>query len=362
MIWKRHLTDWCFLQLENSEGLPYDSLELYINDTAVDGDFEDDTVALGYIPLDGSLILTGEVETAWGAVEVDPVPLTEAQQVIELNLVNDALEDAMAEVAVDFGEGFLRAMAAQDASEIEGITDGLRDDINNEWFSEIDDVGFTGQLDEVGISFENTNPAGGEYEYEIPMHLQMTGYYDGQDEGEYGMSAAIQLRFDTDSKGWEVTGFEPVPYFDYHYYIYEGSGERVEGVENEDAQSDDDDSGEDSIEESEVEDLVQDYVNDLARAVNDGDYNLVSSHIASGSDFVDMQSGLVDRQSEADLTQIIESVDIENVSESGDDTWEVETVEVIELNYASGDTVTETFNWTYTVELIDDELQITGLE
>lgn len=348
------------LHLSNEYDLPYESIELKLNEERLETDIEDETVDAGHIIVDGSVELTGTVETAWGSVDIEPVPITDAEQDIEINLMNDELQETLSDVVLDFSEDYVRALAEQDAGEIGGVSDRLQEEFNSEWFSDNDEVGFSGHLEEVGISFEDLSEVDSSQVYELPVQLSMSGQFDEEDEDQLHQNdAVIQLSFEENDNEWTVHDFDADTLSgDYDYEFFEGSKERVEGVENEENF----DSEEDDVQESDITELVEGYVYDLADAVNEGDYSLVSDSIASGSELDAMQSDLVDRQHSSNLTQNIESVDVENVSEVSGDEWEVETSEVIELQYSSGDTDVETYNWTYTVERIDGDYQISSLE
>lgn len=75
-----------------------------------------------------------------------------------------------------------------------------------------------------------------------------------------------------------------------------------------------------------------------------------------------MQQDLVERLYDSGLTQEIVSMSVEDVEEIDSETWEVTTSETIELMYASDETETEDYQWTYTVELTADGYQLTNLE
>lgn len=352
------------LHLSNKYGLPYDAVELKLNGEVLDSELEDEEVSVGPLLTDGSVELTGTAETSWGEVEIPPVKITEPQQDIEVDLMNDALKEEISDVIISFSEDYIKALAEQDASAISGISESLQEDFNDQWFIIKEDEGFSGKLDQVGISFKDFSEeevSERSYNvYDIPIQLTMTGQFaDDSEDDHFEYKSSIQLRYDENQ--WEVYGFER-NYFGNasDYETYDGSGETVEGVKNDDDKDTDNDSEE--TDDTEISSLVEDYVYDLAEAVNNGEYSLVSEHIASGSEFETMQSDLVDRQNDSGLRQTVENVDVGKVSETGDDEWKVETTEVIELEYANGDTETATYDWTYTVEKIDDDYRITGLE
>ncbi|GIO24519.1 zinc-ribbon domain-containing protein [Oceanobacillus sp. J11TS1] len=340
--------------------LPYDSIQFMINEEKVDIDMEDDDVTVGPLPLDGSMELTGVAKTGWGEVNIGPIALTESYQDVEMDLLNDQLKEAMSQLILSFSEDYVEALAQQDASAIENISGALQETLDYDLFSYTDGNGFSGSLDEVGISFTDMIEVEDNV-YEIPVQIKMTGTYDKDgDPEEIKKDAVFQLQYNKNNGEWNVF------YFNESYYttgsnleFYEVSGEEHQGVT-----ADDSDEEADSEEEelAEIEVLVENYVYDLVDAINAGDYSLVEGNIAPGSDFDTMQKDLVARLYDAGLTQEVLSAAVVDMTEIDSGEWEVTTNETIVLNYSSGETETEDYQWVYTIELTEDGYKITNLE
>ncbi|WP_194165517.1 zinc-ribbon domain-containing protein [Oceanobacillus sp. CFH 90083] len=350
-------------ETSSNYNLPYHSLQLLINEEPLDIEMNEELVEAGPLLLDGSMEVTGMVETGWGDIQIDPIAITDQHQEIAIDLLNDQLKEEISPVIISFSEDYVEALAKQDASVIENISKALQETLEYDLFSNSDGNGFSGRLDEVGISFTDmTNVE--EAVYEMPAQIKMTGTYDQDgDPKEIVKDAAFQLQYNEDDAEWEIF------YFNENYYrsgseleFYDVSGEEFEGVVSEDADQDENSDSSEDADIADIESLVENYVYDLVDAINTGDYGQVAGSIASGSDFEAMQQDLVERLYDNDLTQEVISMSVEGVEELDSETWMVTTSETIELTYASGSTETEDYQWTYTVELTNEGFQITNLE
>ncbi|WP_040978698.1 TcaA NTF2-like domain-containing protein [Oceanobacillus jeddahense] len=350
--------------------IPYDSMELMINEEPLEMNTDSDYVTAGPLLLDGSMELTGVVKTDWGDLQIDPIAITDREHDVYItDLLNEGAEEDIKEVITGFSEGYVEAIAKLDASVIENISEELSEELEDELFVSFDEYGFSGRLDEIGIAFADAeyystdNPA-----FQIPVQLKMTGTYDQDSEyEEINVEAAFIVQYQTDSGKWDMyyfsDNFDPG---DVDYTFFDASGEEYEGVVLEEEEEDDENSEDDRASEdeelTEIKEVVENYVDNLVWAINTGDYTFVENYIASGSDLDTMQQDLVERLYDSGLTQEMLSVSVEDIEEIDSETWEVTTNESIELRYASGETEEEDYQWTYTVELTDDGYQLTNLE
>lgn len=357
------------LYLNNRYGLPYHSIHFAINNQEVEADIEDGYVQLGSMPVDGSLELIVVADTDWGEISIDPITITDNYDEIDMDLMNDSLKEDISSVMVAFSEGYVEAMASKRTEDIEHVTEDFRDVLDKRLRES--SVPFSGSLDQVGISFadmteESFSNHSEEIRYEIPVQLKLNGAYNEEEEPEeIDADAVIQLQYDTDAKSWAVSNL-----FEDYYTVgsdlewYDASGEVYEAAAVDDSMDDESSEASDSSEGelAAVETVVENYVHGLVNAINAGDYSLVSETIVSGSDLDTMQKDLVERLYDAGMSQKVISVTVEDMTEITPGEWEVTTNEMIELTYESGETETEVYEWTYTVEGNNGDYGISNLE
>lgn len=117
--------------------------------------------------------------------------------------------------------------------------------------------------------------------------------------------------------------------------------------------------------EEDVEKVVQvsvgKYIEHLVEAVNAGDYSIVSPYILSGSDLEKDQQSLVERLHEAGTTEELVSSEVLSVKEDGD-SWKVDTKEEVTIHYDSGESETNSYEWTYTVVEEDGDYLLSTIE
>ncbi|MEF3331029.1 zinc ribbon domain-containing protein [Oceanobacillus oncorhynchi] len=353
--------------------LPYNSMEWMINEEPLETNTDSGYVTAGPLLLDGSMELTGVVKTDWGDIEIEPIAITDREHDVYITeLFTDGAEEEIKEVITNFSENYVEATAQLDASVIENISDELSETLEDELFTYFNDNGFSGRLDEIGIAFEDSEYVEGDSsdnpEFELPVQLNMTGTYDPDSEyEEINIETIFTIQYGTDGGKWDIQDFTEAFYpRDVNYEFFEASGEEYEGVVLEDEDEADENSDENGNSEdeelTEIEAVVENYVDNLIWAINTGDYSIVEDYIATGSELDTMQQDLVERLYDSGLTQEIVSMSVEDVEEIDSETWEVTTSETIELMYASDETETEDYQWTYTVELTADGYQLTNLE
>ncbi|GAA0315067.1 hypothetical protein GCM10008931_03290 [Oceanobacillus oncorhynchi subsp. oncorhynchi] len=349
--------------------LPYNSMELLINEEPLETNMDSGYVSAGPLLLDGSMELTGVVKADWGDLEIEPIAITDREHDVYItDYFNEEAEEEIKEVITNFSENYVEATAKLDASVIENVSDELSEVLEDELFTYYDN-GFSGRLDEIGIAladaeyYATDNPA-----FQIPVQLNMTGTYDPDSEyEEIELEAVFIVQYLADSGEWDMHYFsDNFAPGNVDYEFFAASGEEYEGVvleDEDDADSEDNqDSSSGEAEIADVELVVDYYVYSLVDAINTGDYDLVAEYIASGSSLETMQRDLVERLSDSEMRQEVQSVSVEDVEEVDSETWEVTTSETIELIYASGESETEDYQWTYTVELTDEGYQLTNLE
>ncbi|WP_080873050.1 TcaA NTF2-like domain-containing protein [Oceanobacillus timonensis] len=364
-----------FYEMFDSD-FPYNSMELMINEEPLETNTDSDYVTAGPLLLDGSMELTGVLNTDWGEVQIEPIAITDKEHDVSINsLFTDEAEEAITGDITGFSEDYVEAKAKLDASVIENVSDELGDDLEDELFSMFDNNGFSGRLDEIGVAFSDAeyvaddssdNPA-----FEIPVQLNMTGSYDPDSEyEETSEETTFTVQYQTDNQEWVIQDFrEEIFPGNSEYAFLEASGEEYEGVQAEETMedtdstvSDEEDDSSDVGDEEIIEWTVESYVYSLADAVNTANYNVLSSIILPDSNLESMQRDLVDRLSDDGLEQEVVDVSVDSIEEVDSETWEVTTSETIELIYESGNTETEDYQWTYTVVSTDDGYQLSDLE
>jgi hypothetical protein len=104
------------------------------------------------------------------------------------------------------------------------------------------------------------------------------------------------------------------------------------------------------------EGVLDGYCDSLCRAINAGDYSIVSPFIKSGSPLDSMQRSLVSNLYSKGTTESFEWVTVNKVVLSNDRrTCTIYVNECETINSASKGTYTKTFSWTYTAVYTDTE-------
>ena len=87
----------------------------------------------------------------------------------------------------------------------------------------------------------------------------------------------------------------------------------------------------------------------------------MSPYILSGSDLEKDQQSLVERLHEAGTTEELVSSEVLSVKEDGD-SWKVDTKEEVTIHYDSGESETNSYEWTYTVVEEDGDYLLSTIE
>ncbi|MFD1451235.1 MULTISPECIES: zinc ribbon domain-containing protein [Oceanobacillus] len=226
--------------------LPYDEITFTIDGQPVEIDLTEYSVDIGPILTDGSLTLDTNVETPWGAMEMDPVAIDDRFVDVNIDFFNDTIKEDMADSVVQFAEEYIAAIANHDTSNMEYVSDYVKEDMefDFEYFS--DELYFEGSLDEVGISFADleemyTYSDDGPY-FEVPVELYVTGALEeGADQEEGALPLLLEIRYQDDK--WIAERLYDSSYTTAtEFELYDGSGAVYEasGSSSDDADDEED--------------------------------------------------------------------------------------------------------------------------
>lgn len=217
---------------------------------------------------------------------------------------------------------------------------------------------FSGQFDYVEIDFDKLifyNDA----EVSVPAKFYYTSAIHRADEegipDERIEHCDLELMLDTENNRWLINACYSISSWLEDSFTptktLEGSQEFYDALV---------DSSHEADMSGLVEELTINYVHHLMEAVNSNDYGKVEPYIKDGSELHTMQRDLVERLSEAGMTQQVLSVSVTGV-EQADDKWFVSTEEEIKLIYESGEEETVEYVWVYTAEEDGDNIVLTDL-
>ncbi|GAB3795684.1 zinc ribbon domain-containing protein [Virgibacillus kimchii] len=351
--------DYVTLELYDSYGVPIKEAYIEINDQKILFD-ENLTIAeLGPLELDGSVSVTPTAETAWGKIEAANLDLTERYHEVRIDTLNDVLTDEISEQVLLYGEAYAEANAKYDESLFTNVTDDMRDLFKDNFQQYINwDEYFSGQFDYVEIDFDQLIFYN-DTEVSVPAKFYFTSSIHRADEegipDERIDHCELELILDTEDNRWLIDACYPINSWYEDSFTptrtLEGSQEFYDAMIDLSHEAD-----MDGI----VEELTINYVYHLVEAVNTNDYGKVEPYIKDGSDLHTMQSDLVERLSDAGMTQQVLSASVTSV-EQADGKWFVSTEEEIKLIYESGEEEIVDYVWVYTAEEAGDNIVLTDI-
>lgn len=156
--------------------------------------------------------------------------------------------------------------------------------------------------------------------------------------------------------------FEPTnhPNRDFDSLIYEIRNEELlyeEGNEGTDTSINTEDSEE--VSDDDVSKVVTDFVSNLPKAVNDGDFSKISGYIDPSSSFYEEQSSFVTSTHERGITEKLDNVEVLEVTTT-DDSVQVRTSEAFTI-YNDGSESQSAYEAIYDLALVDGNYLITSL-
>lgn len=110
-----------------------------------------------------------------------------------------------------------------------------------------------------------------------------------------------------------------------------------------------------------LEQFMQEYVDSLIRAINSNDYSIVEPYIKTGSALEQAQRKLVHHLFENDVTEEMNYVDLREVIQIEENTYEVASFESIYVTNSTSTKLTE-YLWKYNLEVIDGQLKLTDIQ
>lgn len=214
---------------------------------------------------------------------------------------------------------------------------------NNEEINNISYRWEIGEVERVGVNAF-------EVAYEV-THTTKYSYRSGKDDGlrHYAVEALVR--------------FEPTNHPDREFdsFIYEvknkellyEEGEGIVAKEGEDADA------EDESVNADVSAVVTNFVNNLAPAINNDDFSLISSYLDPNSAFYETQASFVSDTHGRGITETLENVSVSEVTVSGD-TAKVKTSESFTI-HDNGEDRTSSYEAVYDLKKVDGNYLITGL-
>ncbi len=175
-----------------------------------------------------------------------PVAIDDRFVDVNIDFFNDTIKEDMADSVVQFAEEYIAAIANHDTSNMEYVSDYVKEDMefDFEYFS--DELYFEGSLDEVGISFADleemyTYSDDGPY-FEVPVELYVTGALEeGADQEEGALPLLLEIRYQDDK--WIAERLYDSSYTTAtEFELYDGSGAVYEasGSSSDDADDEED--------------------------------------------------------------------------------------------------------------------------
>ena len=119
----------------------------------------------------------------------------------------------------------------------------------------------------------------------------------------------------------------------------------------------------DSDVEYEINMLMQNYCYNMCGAINAGDYSIVQPYISQGSPLETMQKKLVSNLYSKGTTESFEGITISNIDYNPNNmTCSIYVTETETIYYSSGETKTQSYNWTYSAAYINNNWVLTNLK
>lgn len=111
-----------------------------------------------------------------------------------------------------------------------------------------------------------------------------------------------------------------------------------------------------------VQSTMDSYENGLINAVNDGNFNEVSSTLASGSQLYDSQQQLVTKLFNAGTKENLVNYHITSYNDNQNGTCSITTHEQIQITNSNGQTSTKDFDWVYSAQNIGgNSIELTNI-
>lgn len=211
------------------------------------------------------------------------------------------------------------------------------------------------------IELERVGATSFEVAYEVSQNISY-GYFSDKDNGlrHYAIEALVT--------------FEPTNHPDREFdgYIYEINNKELlyeegDGLaagseksdEPEEAESGEENTANEDAANEDVSNVVNDFVSNLAPAINNNDFSLISSYIDPNSAFYDEQASYVSDTHDRGITETLEYVSVNSVNESGDRA-KVSTSESF-IIHDNGTDRTSTYEAVYDLKKVGGNYLITGM-
>ncbi|MEI3598159.1 MULTISPECIES: zinc ribbon domain-containing protein [unclassified Oceanobacillus] len=348
--------------LYNSNDSPIKNAYIEVNEQQIPFDESMNIDAFGPLNLDGSVTATPIIETEWGKVTLEDIKIEEDYYELTLNTVSKELMDNLSEVILLYGEEYVEAHAANDATIYTAVTENLRENFQDDFSYNIDyGKNFTGQLDKIEINYDELTFYE-KNEVAIPANFHFTASTHDSDEQpdleERIDTVTLLMVFDPDEEKWLIDEASSYGLFSSNDFkataTLEGSQELHKATKSASAPA-----SKDSDEQ--IEETTLNYIYSLVEAINAGDYELVRPYIKDDSPLHGMQVDLVNRLVEKGMKQEVIDATVTNIEEDGD-SWIVTTDETIKIIYSSGKEETSDYSWNYTVESDGNGVSLTNID
>ncbi|MEI3600164.1 MULTISPECIES: TcaA NTF2-like domain-containing protein [unclassified Oceanobacillus] len=331
--------------LYNENGSPIKNAYMEVNEEQIPFDESLNIEAFGPLNLDGSVTATPIIETEWGKVTLDEIKIEEDYYELTLNTVSKELMDHLSEVILLYGEEYVEAYAANDATIYTAVTESLRGTFKDNFAYNIDyGKNFTGQLEKIELNYDELTFYD-KNEVSVPANFHFTAstfHSDEQPDLEERIdTVALRIIFDAEEDKWLID--EANSYGMFSNTDFEAT-ETLEGSQglHQAAKSASKPASNDV--DAQVEEATLNYIYNLVEAINADDYELVRPYIKDDSALHGMQVDLVDRLAESGMKQEVIDATVTNIEEDGD-AWIVTTDETIKKIYNSGEEETSDYNW-----------------
>lgn len=347
-------------------GAPITKAYIKINDQKVPFDKDMKVERFGPLKLDGSTIVTPVVEMPWGEIESDKIPIENSSIEISPNTVNKKLSDTLSKIILSYGEEYVQAHAAWDASKFTTITGEMKDRFKDDFdYNRNNDELFSGKLEKVELDLDSLSYGeiqnGTRVEFPARFTFQADTYYRGDKaQLEKRIDACdIGLIFNKKDNSWKVndcsaywfgsTDITPTVALDGSKKIYNASAGAVAASASADTSDD--------ISAVELESFMFDYNGMSVAALNTNDFSLVEDMIASNGPRLKEQRDYLDYVVSKGITEDLLLTELESFNKTGDNTWEVVTIE--EFNIHKKDSSSKKkFRTKNIIKRIDGELKL----
>lgn len=206
------------------------------------------------------------------------------------------------------------------------------------------------------IELERVGATSFEVAYEVSQNISY-GYFSDKDNGlrHYVIEALVTFE-PTNHPDREFDGY--IYEINNKELLYEEGDGLAAGSEKSDEPEEENTANEDAANED-VSNVVNDFVSNLAPAINNNDFSLISSYIDPNSAFYDEQASYVSDTHDRGITETLENVSINSVNKSGDRA-KVSTSELFTI-YDNGTDRTSTYEAVYDLKKVGGNYLITGM-